>query len=275
MKQVTTTALLTFGLLLCFAPRLSVGAELARVNNQVISLEDFNKQYQESLKFFPPGAAPSKKAVLDDMIKRDLGVQEAKKAGLERDPAVVDRLNTVLFQALVEKKLGKEFSDIEVSDQEARDFYAKNPEIRTSQIFIPVPAKAKLADDKAARATIQRIYDEHIRPGKESFAEVAQRFSRDPSAQMGGDVGYQTKDRTDPAYYDAAAALSPDHISGIVRTPYGYHIIKLTARRSWDDTDHNQAKRLLVERRRTELFNRYMDSLRARASVTVHSDLLK
>jgi parvulin-like peptidyl-prolyl isomerase len=263
------------GLLPAKSAHAAVEHELARVNHQVITLEEFNRRYQESLKFFPPGAAPTKKAVLEDMIKRDLGVQEAKKDGLERDPGVIDRMNTVLFQALVEKKLGQEFNDVDVSDQDARDFYQKNPEIRTSQIFVPVAIKGKGSNEAQARATIQKIYDEHIRPGKESFAEVAQRFSQDPSAQMGGDLGYQTKDRADPAYYAAATALRPDHVSGIVRTPYGFHIIKLTAIRPWEETDHGQAKRSLIEARRNELFNKYMASLRAQASVSVHSELLK
>ncbi|MDR3607479.1 MAG: peptidylprolyl isomerase [Oligoflexia bacterium] len=272
----TRKSVLTLGLAVFAVAHAANATELARVNNQVITLEEFNKQYQESLKFFPAGAAPSKKAMLDEMIKRDLGVQEAKKEGLDRDPIVMDRINTVLFQSLVERKLAKTFENITISDEEAREFYDRNPEIRTSEIFVAVKPKAKPAEEQAARATIQKIYDEQIRPGKISFAEAAQRFSQDPSAQSGGDLGYQTKDRADPTYYAAAVALkTPGRVSGIIRSPYGYHIIKLTAIRPWDETDHSLVKRVLVEQRRTEAFVRYMDGLRARARVSIQSELLK
>jgi hypothetical protein len=277
-KKQTVLALSAAGffvIVLGTARTIEAATELARVNGQVISLEDFNRQYQDSLKYFQ-GHIPSKKALLDDLIKRDLGVQEAKKMGLDKDPAVIDRLNTVLFQALLEKKLAKDFSDVEASDQEARDYYASNPELRTSHIYVAVPLDAKPAVDKVAREKIQKIYNDHVRPGKESFAEIAQHFSDGPNAQNGGDLDYQTKDRMDPAYYQAAVALkTPGKVSGIVRSQFGYHIIKLTAIRSWDDTDRGLVKRMLVEQHRAEIFDKYMAELRNHSKVAVRTELIK
>src|SRR3954468_7701454 len=85
--------------------------ELAKVNGSVITLEDFNKKYRENLKFFQ-FKIPTRKGVLDDLIKRELGVQEAKRLGLDNDPEVIDRINTVLYHALLDKKLSKDFEGI-------------------------------------------------------------------------------------------------------------------------------------------------------------------
>jgi peptidyl-prolyl cis-trans isomerase C/peptidyl-prolyl cis-trans isomerase D len=255
---------------------LQAAVELARINNSVITVEDFNKKYKENLKFFQ-FKAPSKKSVLDDLIKRELGIQEAKKEGLDRDPEVIERMNTVLYHALLDKRLSKSFEDIHVSDAEAKDFYSKNPEIRTSHIFIAVPANASKADDDKALARLKDIETNYLKPGKMSFAEVAQKYSEGVAAPMGGDIDYQTRDKLDPAYYDAAMGLKTvgrvtDHP---VRSQFGWHIIKLTGVRSWDDVDRAAVKRAVFDEKRAEIFDRYMTQLRKTAKVQVNADMLK
>jgi parvulin-like peptidyl-prolyl isomerase len=266
-----------FGLLggMIVAGTSVAATEVAKVNGKSITLEDLNKKYQQSLQFYQP-KAPTKKGLLDDLIKRELGIQEAKKLGLDKDPEVIEAMNTVLFNALVSKKLSKEFEEIHVSDSEAKDFYSKNPEIRTSHIFVAAPFNVSADEDKKAHARIQKIYDEHIRNGKENFAEVAQRFSEGVAAPMGGDVDYKMRGMIDPAYYEAAVELrSPGRISGIVRSQAGYHIIKLTAVKGWDDVDHAAVKRLLIEERQRQAFDKYMNQLRTHSKVMVHNDLVK
>jgi parvulin-like peptidyl-prolyl isomerase len=189
------------------AKAIQAATELARVNGTVISLEDFNKRYQESLKYFQ-FKAPSKKNVLDEIIKRELGIQEAKRAGLDKDPEVIDRMNTVLYQSFLDKKLSKQFDALQVTDSEARDYYAKNPEIRTSHIFIAVRPDASKEDAQKAYEKIKEIQSKYLAPGKMSFAEVAQKYSEGVAAPNGGDVDFQTKDKLDPSYRSSAITSS-------------------------------------------------------------------
>lgn len=267
---------LTLGTFVAITCALSAQAatELARINGSVISLEDFNKKYQENLRFFQL-RPPTKKSVLDDLIKRELGIQEAKKQGLDRDPEVVDRMNTVLYHALLEKKLAKDFEKIHVTDAEAKSYYEKNPILRTSHIFVALRANAPAAEQKLAYERIKKIQDEQLGKGKMSFAEVAQKFSEGPAAPMGGDIDFQSPDRLDPNYYEAASKLSPGKTSGIVRTQFGYHIIKLTAVRPWEEADKIEIKRLVFEEHRQQIFEKYMSALRSQAKVGVKSDLIK
>ena len=275
LYRVGTLAIVAFALFGAMKSVEAITTELARVNSTVISLEEFNKKYHENLKFFQ-FKVPSKKGVLDDLIKRELGIQEARKAGLDKDPEVLDRMNTVLYHALLDKKLSKDFESIHIADNEAKDYYGKNPEIRTSHIFVQVAPEAKPEDDKAAYEKLRKINDEYVKPGKMSFAEVAQRYSEGVAAPMGGDLDYQTKDKLDPAYYEAAVKLkSPGKISGIVKSAFGYHIIKLTAMHPWEEVDKAQVKRLLFDERRAQIFDKFMGGLKAQAKVTVHSELLK
>lgn len=268
--------ILTF---LIFSPLSVLAAtELVRINGAVITLEDFNKRYKENLKFFQ-FKAPTKKSVLEDLIKRELGIQEAKKMGLDKDPEVIDRMNTILYHALLEKKLTKEFENIQISDNEAKDFYSKNPEIRTSHIFVALKPDATPEEDKKAHERIKKTYDGFIKTSTEkdkmSFAEVAQRFSEGIAAPMGGDIDYQTKDRLDPTYYETAVNLkNPGKVSSIVRSQFGYHIIKLTAVKKWEDADKAQVKRMLFDQKRTIIFEQYMHQLRQQAKIVVKGELL-
>ena len=248
--------------------------ELARINGTVLSLEDFNKRYQENRRLLQL-RTPSKKALLEEVVKRELAVQEAKRLKLDQDPEVVERLNTVLYYALLEKQLGKQVEQIFITDSDAKTYYSKNPEIRTSHIFVPLTPDASADDAKIAFARLKKIYDENVASGKMSFAEAAQRFSEGPAAPMGGDIDYQTRDRLDPAFYEAALRLKPGKVSPIVRTQFGYHIIRLTAIRAWEDADKAQVKRLVFEVKRNELFSSYVGKLRAAAKVSVRSELLK
>lgn len=249
--------------------------ELAKINNTVITVDEFNKRFQENLRYFQI-KAPTKQAVLDDLIKRELGIQEAKKLGLDKDPEIADRINTVLYHALLEKKLSKDLEKIHITDDEAREYYKRNPEIRTSHIFVSLPISASEDAEKKALAKIKEIQTKYIAPNKMSFSEVAQKFSEGPTAALGGDLDFQTRERLDPTYYDEAVKLgSPGKVSGIVRSQFGFHIIKLTGLRRWDEANKPKIKQLVFEEKRTKMFENYMNQLKKQAQISTRPELLK
>ncbi len=255
-----------------FALEVKAATELARVNNTVITLEDFNKKYQALLPMYQ-NKVPTKATVLDDLVKRELGIQEAKKMKLDQDPEIVEEMNTALYQAFLRKSLSKEFEKIAVTDTDAKAFYQSNPEVRTSHIFVQLPPGATKEAQQDALKRIQEIQKE-LRSGK-SFAEVAQKFSEGVAAPMGGDLDFQTKDKLDPDYYKAAKGLgSPGNVSGIVKTQFGYHIIKLTAIRSWNDADRAMVKQLLIGEKRQQIFDRYMAGLKSKSRVSIKASLI-
>ncbi|HUP56093.1 MAG TPA: peptidylprolyl isomerase [Bdellovibrionota bacterium] len=273
MKKILRLFVLGFAVIGAAHAATQAGRELAKVNNTSISLEAFEKKYNDNKKFFQL-RAPSKRAVLEDLIKIELGVQKAKELKLDQDPEVQDRMKMVLYHALLDRQLGKQFESIHITDGEAKSYYDKNPEIRTSHIFVAVRRDAKPEDAKKARDKIDEIRTKYLAPGKMSFAEVAQRYSEGAAAAMGGDVDFQTRDKLDPAYYDAAVKLRKGQTTGVVRTEFGFHIIKLTDVRPWDDVDKAQIKRLVFDERRGQIFEKFMSQLRAQAQVTVRPELL-
>lgn len=248
--------------------------EAARINEHVITSDQFSARYADQLRAVGPSAI-SKKEVLEDMIRKEVAVQEARKMKLDQDPAVMDRINSVLFYAYIERKLGSDFERLGVTDSDAKAWYEKNPEIRTSHVFLGLSAQPSAEEVKKVEARISEIAKE-IKSDKISFAEAAQRYSEDPSGPMGGDLDFRTKDRLDPTYYQAALRLSrPLEVSGIVRTAFGLHLIRLTGKRDWKETDRTRIKRLILEEKRETMVAKHLNDLRAKAKVTINQDFVR
>ena len=67
--------------------------------------------------------------------------------------------------------------------------------------------------------------------GGARFEALARDFSTCPSKSKGGDLGWFGPGKMVPAFEQACSKLSVGRISGLVRTQFGYHIIKLTGKR--------------------------------------------
>ncbi len=152
---------------------------------------------------------------------------------------------------LVERVLQRDMQRArgEVTEQQLREFYEANrdkiprrPEVtHLKTIFVGFETSSKAAVAARARADALR---ERIRGG-EDFAELAKRESEDPSAQLGGDLGWvRAKDLREPAFAKAVAAMEVGQLSEPVLTVYGYHIIEVTDRRP--DTGEVRIRHIVV-----------------------------
>ncbi len=257
-----------------FLNSANAGVEVARVNEKVITIEEVKSKVAEATRMNPL-LPPSRKQVLDDLIKREVAIQEAKRTKLDQDPVAIERMNNALYTYLIEKKIGSEFEKMTLSEAEARNWYQKNPEVRSSHIFIALPPDTKPEEEAGASKRLTEILGE-IKAGKYSFAEAAQRFSEDPSAALGGDLDYRMKDRLDPTYYRALLKIGKiGDIAGPVKTPFGLHLIRLTGKQEWIHTDRNKVKALILDDRRQELVNRVLNGLREKARVSINEKALR
>ena len=91
-------------------------------------------------------------------------------------------------------------------------------EVRARHILVPTEEEArKIAEELKAGA---------------DFAELAKKYSKDPGASDGGDLGYFTKDQMVPEFANVAFQMYPGQTSNPVKTQFGWHIIKLEDRRN-------------------------------------------
>lgn len=108
--------------------------------------------------------------------------------------------------------------------------YTRPERMRARHILIPVAADASQEEADRAKTEIEAL-ERRIRDDNEDFAALAREFSKDPgSAAQGGDLGWFTREQMVQAFADAAFALAPGAVSGPVRTPFGYHLIRAEER---------------------------------------------
>jgi peptidyl-prolyl cis-trans isomerase D len=135
----------------------------------------------------------------------------------------------ISFVLLNREDLEKE---VHPSDDEIKRYYEDNvakftheKQVRAQHILFRIKPDAPEAEVEKIRAQAQKILDE-AKKGKD-FAELARRNSQDEAtAKKGGELGFFSSKQMDPAFSAAAFALKPGEISDLVRTPYGFHIIK-------------------------------------------------
>jgi len=225
----------------------------------------------------PDALKQLKRQILDLLIGQELLWQQAKKDGFVAASAQVDqavdhvrrryRSEEVFLQELksgsftedsYRDNLKQELSvrrwaeetiakNISVSAQEVHDFYVKNPdrfirpdEINARHVLIKVGPGADEATVTEARKQIEKILAE-AKQGAD-FAALAQKHSQGPSAPKGGELGFLPRGRLVKPFEEAAFALKPGEISDVVRTQYGFHIIKLEARRGGDTISQKEAE---------------------------------
>jgi parvulin-like peptidyl-prolyl isomerase len=100
---------------------------------------------------------------------------------------------------------------------------------RPAHILFVVPKNAAAEQTLEIRMRCQKVLD-RIKNG-ENFAEMALLYSEDPSSKGGGDLGFFKKGELLPPLEKAALGLKVGEVSGVVRTDFGFHLIKLIDRK--------------------------------------------
>lgn len=263
-----------FSILLCFsAYAQNKEAIVAQVGPKKITLDEFNKKYSDvkSQSINPP----SKSDFLEDLVRYELGLLEADKKQLEKDPVVRDRMRQELYKALVEKELGERVQKITVNDAEMESYYKKNPELRTSHILIEFKPSATAEQKAEAKKRAGEILVE-VKASKRPFEELVKLYSDDSlSKQTGGDVGWQSRLTLVPNYYDTALSMKVGEVRGLIETQFGYHIIKLTGKRSFENANKRQIRAAVFDEKRRRLFDEYFEKIKKSYDVKVNTKTIE
>lgn len=247
---------------------------VAIVGNKKITLEDFNKKFSEVKS--QTQNPPSKQQFLEDMVRYEVGLQEAEKKGLEKDPIVQDRMRQELYKALLEKELSKKIEAIQVSEAEMQAWYKNNPEVRLSHILVDLKSGATAEQRAEAKKRAEEIYDKEVKGSKRPFEELVKLFSDDPySKPTGGDMGWQSRLVLPPSLYDAAINTKPGDIRGVIETSLGFHIIKVTGKRTYEQSNKRQIRAAVFEEKRRAEFNEYFNKVKKQYTIKTNPSLLQ
>jgi peptidyl-prolyl cis-trans isomerase D len=122
-----------------------------------------------------------------------------------------------------------------VSPQEVQEYYDMNLElyqrpqrVRVRHILIGVSPEAGPDAVEDAKKKAEQVRAEALRDARgANFAALAQKYSDDPSASEGGDLGYFARGEMDPALGEVVFSLRKGAISPVVRTRNGFHVLRV------------------------------------------------
>jgi peptidyl-prolyl cis-trans isomerase C len=286
----------------------------ALVNGKAITYEVLNTAFhnQTGVPFEKvqddPQAQQARKQILEQVINEELLADEARRQELSVTPEAVnarikeiqarfpseaafnqalhsrgvtlDELKTDMKEGLmIQQLLQKEvFAKVSVSRQDLESFFRKHRDdymeesVHARHILIAVAPDASPEDDAKAKDRAKTV----LAKAKEGddFAQLAKQYSEDPSKDKGGDLGDLARGQTVKPFEDVAFSLRPGEISDLVRTTFGYHIIKVeerkTAKRLSLKEAEDRVREDLTQEKATAQYLKYVKALQKKAKITVN-----
>ena len=253
------------------------GKVLATIDGEKVTLQEFNKELDKipmNMKMLVASES-GKKNYLDRLVVKKLLLKEASKAKIESDKEFQERVNDIKEQLLIETLLKKKITaDTQMSEDDLKKYYEehkeefkKDGEINTRHILLKTEEEAKQVQAKLQKG--------------EDFTELAKKYSIDPNVKAsGGEIGFQPKGSLIPEYENAAFKLTKvGQVSGIVKTQFGYHIIRLEGAKPPSYVPLEEVKDFIKQKnaqeKQKEVLEKYIEELKKNAKITIDEALLK
>ncbi len=203
-----------------------------------------------------------KEMVKNELINREVMVQEADKLGLDKEAAVRDEIRIARQNILIRALFNAYLQKHPITEAQIKAEYAKfvksfgTTEYKAQHILVP--------SEKEAQDIIAQL-----KKGAK-FSDLAKKYSKDAgSAANGGDLGWSTPNNYVPPFAKALEALKPGQYTQTpVQSQFGWHVIKLDATRPAKAPTLDQLKpQIQAELQRQEI-TKYQNELRAKAKIT-------
>ncbi len=217
--------------------------------------------------------ADTLKEALNKKVNNYLLSQEARLRGLQNDPDFKVYQNLKREEILADAYMMKVKGDYVVTPQDIQDYYNKNkeklkvpPVVRVSRILLNTQGEA---DSVLGR----------LKSGLD-FSSAAKTSSKDlATSAKGGDVGYVSPEKLNEPVKSALINMKVGEISGVLKTQYGYEILKLTDRKAGGEPEMSDVMDLIKKRvlldKRSERLEEFFKSYSKNVDIKVNRELLK
>jgi peptidyl-prolyl cis-trans isomerase SurA len=219
-------------------------------------------------------------AAVEDVKRRNGATQEDLEKALAVEGLTVETYKKQIEKSLQRQRLINWSVKVEekAGEKELREFYQKNisryrtnETYRPGQILFAIPKGATPEEIREIRKRCQKVL-EKIKKG-EDFGEMALLYSEDTSNRDHGDLGYFRKGELLPVFEREALRLKVGEVSGIIRTDFGFHIIKLLERKGMDPLPFEE----VIERVKADYydgemekaFRQYLSTLKEKAIIEI------
>jgi peptidyl-prolyl cis-trans isomerase C len=266
-------------------PAVSSGAWVARFSGDSLSEGELNQRFAEMNPYARARyqTVEQRREYVEGLVRYELLAQEAVRRGLANDPEVVEAARRVMVQQLLRKDV--EEGAEQISDAQVKAYYAQHKDdfvkpamTRLSHIFFTSDHEAK-AEEVFARAKALQPMD------YAGFAALAREHDEDERTRpLEGDLRFLSDEeltrQLGPEVATAAAALTQVGQVGptLVKTPKGFHILKLQGRQIALNLSVEQAKpsiqQVLINEGKQDRFKALVERLKKQAGYEVNEPAL-
>lgn len=242
------------------APAVSKEDAIAVVNGKYISKKTLAALEAEISQRMQGQAFPKDKLV-EELIQRELLIQDALQKQLDQTPEIIERLNEARNSLLTQAALQNFLKSNPVTDAEIQAEYdskmaSVGSEFKARHILVKTEDEAK-----AVIAELEKGAD---------FAELAKTKSTGPSGPQGGDLGWFTPDRMVAPFSEAVIAMEDgQYTKEPVETQFGWHVILREESRAQTPPPLEEVKEQIRPMLHRQKVQTMMENLRSQASVEI------
>lgn len=260
-KTSRLAALLVAGAIVS-APALAAdkAKAFATVNGQAISQGVFDAFVAEQRAQGAPDSPELQNAVKEELVRREILAQEAKKKGLDKNANIQGQIELAKQAVLIRAYLGDYVKNNPISEAQLKAEYEL---IKTGLGSTEFKARHVLVEkEEDAKAIIAKLEK------GEKFADLAKQ-SKDPgSKDNGGELGWSSPGSYVKPFAEALGKLKKgEYTKAPVKTDFGYHVIQLDDSRPLTPPPFEQVKQQLQQRAGQQQIENLVKELRAKAKV--------
>jgi hypothetical protein len=162
---------------------------------------------------------------IDYTLLATAAAEDSTLSQIDLEPIVVQQTEVEMISALRDSVIQVDTALTEDAVRARFQQQAPDARVRARHILLAPPQDGTQAQRDSARALADQLL-RRIQAG-ESFEALARQYSADGTAAQGGDLGFFGRGDMVASFDSAAFALEPGQVSGVVSSPFGYHIIRV------------------------------------------------
>ena len=242
------------------ATALAAGSAFVTVNGVAVSQNLANAFIAEQKAKGAPETAELKNAVREELIRRELLAQEAKKAGIDKQPDVVMQADAARQAIFVRAYIQDYVKKHPISDAQLKAQYdAMKSQMGSTEYKLRHILVASEDDAKSIIANLKK---------GAKFEELAKQSIDPGSKENGGDLGWASAGNFVKSFGDALTALAKGkYTEAPVKTDFGYHVILLEDTRPMTPPSFDEVKPRLMQQAQGQQINKMVEGLRAKAKI--------
>jgi len=241
---------------------------VVEIGKYKITIDEFEnelKRYGKSQSFrdkLDTLTEEGKKRVLENMIRENLFYIAGEEEGIKLSSEEEEQINRLKRYIIIRKYITEKLKEKPVTEEEMKDYYEKNKK----EFVIPEKRKAShiiVSDENKAKELLKKIKE------GADFSQIAKENNIDGSKNKRGDLGWISKGYMIKEFEEVAFSLKKGEISDVIKTKFGYHIIKVEDIKPEEEKNFEEVKESIRKKIEEERIKQLEEDLKKKYNVKV------